>query len=74
MDMRYMTLREELYSEELGHYVSYGIRAEDGAGRTLAHISDVGLEEEKVIGLTERLNRLEVSVLHLMDIVLDSLE
>lgn len=71
--MKYHVVREELYHREFGRYPSYGIVAVGNDGWT-AYVPDISTKEWKVQSLAERMNRLGASPVHLLDIVLDSLE
>lgn len=71
--MRCRVVREELYHRDLGRYFSYGIVAVGKDGWT-AYIPDISTREWKVQRLAERMNRLEAAPVHLLDMVLDSLE
>lgn len=73
MKVKYQVVRERLYRRETGSYLSYGIVAAGADGRT-AYIPDISTVEWKVEQLAERLNRGRASLLHFMDIVLDSLD
>lgn len=57
---------------------SYGIAAYsgadvDGTATVIAHVSDITCEESKIGELVELCNRLELSPLHLYDVVEDFL-
>ena len=42
--LRYLLVQEELQKEELGRYLSYGIRAVDDSGKQIAFVSDVSAD------------------------------
>lgn len=71
MNAIYQVIREELQTVEIGTYTAYGIGAVGEEGQVLAHIHDISTERTAVEVLAEKLNRLEASVLHLTEIVLD---
>lgn len=71
--MEVHVVRERFYDREMGYYQSYGLVARGGEG-DLWYIPDISTEEWRVRRLAEQIQRLELSPLHLMDVVMDSLE
>ena len=58
---------ENLFTEELGRYRSYGIRSDEET------ISDVWPESRKLKRFLDKLNRSGLSSIHLYDAVMDFL-
>lgn len=63
----------EFTSEEGERYISYGISAKSAWGTPLDEIKDVSTNRRIVTELVSKLNRMNVSVLHLKDVVEDFL-
>lgn len=73
--MRYHAVEAQKYSEETGHYTTYGIalRQNDAEPEnTPAYLEDVFLKQEPVETLVEQLNRLQPADVHLHDVVEDA--
>lgn len=68
----YFPFREELYSEELGRYESYGIRVVRH-GRVVLRLSDVSTEAARVISLCRRCTKGQLDPIHLRDVLEDVL-
>lgn len=58
---------------ELGAYVSYGLTAYDENEQLLQTISDISTSEQAVSALVSLCNKLQVSLIHMDDIVADFL-
>ena len=72
----YLPVREQLQSEELGAYVSYGILAlkREGDGcRQAAYLSDISTDREAVAALARACTRGELSYEQLSEVVEDFL-
>ena len=66
----YQAIKENLYHEDIGNYVSYGIAVmHDGV--TLDCISDVSVDEDEVRELARIFTAVGLSPIHLMDAVED---
>ena len=63
----------EFTSENGEKYISYGISAKSGWGTPLDEIRDVSTDRNAVAELVKTLNRMNVSVTHLKDVVEDFL-
>ncbi len=61
------------YSPETGAYVSFGISARDLEHGQTCFVPDVFIDEQEARAFTERLNELQVSPIHLMDVIEDEL-
>lgn len=70
-------MTEEVYSLGAERRVSYGIAAyadaEDGTATIVASIHDVTADKQALSELVETCNRLELSLLHLDDVIEDFL-
>ena len=71
--IEYCVVDENMYSEELGEYRSFGIEGKDVLGNTVVFCSDVSLDKSLVAELCGRCNELCLSPLHLLDVIEDSL-
>ena len=60
----YKVISKNHYSPETGAYISFGISAHD---------PDVFIDESEARAFTERLNTLQVSPIHLIDVIEDAL-
>ena len=71
----YSVFEESRSSQELGAYITYGIKAAgaDGHGACLDTVSDISLSGAGVGALTQPCNELQLSPVHLRDIVEDFL-
>ena len=61
------------FSPETGAYVSFGISARDTEHGLASFVPDVFLDEREAIAFTEQLRRLQVSPIHLIDVIEDTL-
>ena len=68
----YLVIEEHLEHPELGNYVSYGIKAMCGDSE-VGYVSDVSVNKEFVEDVVRRCNEGNLDVIHLMDVVEDSL-
>lgn len=73
MKAEYRVICEQLFCRELGAYHSFGIYAAAADGRC-ACIPDIATQEHRVRTIVDRLNQMEVSIQHVLDVVLDDLE
>ncbi len=69
---------EEIYSLENSSHISYGISAyadseEDGTATIAASVHDVTSDKQALCELVSLCNRLELSTVHLVDVVEDFL-
>lgn len=67
------TVSADHFSPETGAYVSFGISARDTEHGLASFVPDVFLDEQEAMAFTERLCRLQVSPLHLLDVIEDAL-
>lgn len=69
----YEVIGKDHYSPETGAYVSFGISARDPEHGQSCFVPDVFIGEPEARAFTERLNRLQVSPIHLIDVIEDTL-
>lgn len=69
----YRPFKEILRSEDLGTYVTYGIRIVDSNRGEIGRVSDVSVNETFVADLCRRLTRYRLSPIHLADVLDDEL-
>ena len=70
--IKYRSIREEMFSDEIGSYISYGIELTDG-DNVVRKISDVSTDEETVSHLVLLSNELNLSPIHIDDVISDIL-
>ena len=71
--VRYETVEEYLFSEELGHYKTFGIRGTDASGKEVTFCSDVSANEALAHDICEKCNLFQLSPMHILDVILDSI-
>ena len=72
--IRYLIVRQELETPELGCYTSYGIGAfSQPDGARLAFVEDVSTDRDFVAELADRCTQGQLDPAHLLDVVLDAL-
>lgn len=72
MDYHYYVFSEEIFNEEIGHYVSYGIGVADDKNQfDIKKISDVSTNKDAILRLVFLCNELELSIIQLNDVVED---
>ena len=69
----YKVISKNHYSPETGAYISFGISAHDPEHGQTCFVPDVFIGEPEARAFTERLNTLQVSPLHLIDVIEDTL-
>ena len=72
--IRYISVGEDLHSEELGEYHSYGICAVDDNNEEMAFISDVATDEKTVTHIAKLCTDGQLDPQQLKDVVLNFLE
>ena len=70
---RYLPFREELYSDDIGKYVSYGIRVLNSQGHIIESVSDVSVDKDFVTELCYLWTRHQLSPIHIRDVLDDIL-
>lgn len=73
---RFVSFEQNLVTDELGPYKTYGIRAlrRSGGGWTEAgSVPDVACCADVVLGLADCCTRLQLDACHLRDVVLDAI-
>ncbi len=66
----YEAVSEKLVSDELGEYVTYGIRCSQNSVE-MAFVSDVSVDEKEVKSLVAHFNSDQLDPLHLYDVLED---
>lgn len=75
MTFTYFMAPEKAYSPEHGEYKTYGIAAYLYLGASPVQvIRDISLDGDRVFHIVRKLNKHELSLIHLMDVVSDMLE
>ena len=70
----YEFINNNHFSAETGvNYVSFGISARDSEHGQLCIVPDVFIGEQDARAFAERLNQMQVSPIHLMDVIEDTL-
>lgn len=69
----YKVISKNNYSPETGAYISFGISAHDSEHGQTCFVPDVFIGEPEARAFTERLNMLQVSPIHLIDVIEDAL-
>ena len=69
----YKVISKNHYSPETGAYISFGISAHDLEHGQTCFVPDVFIDESEARAFTERLNTLQVSPIHLIDVIEDAL-
>ncbi len=70
---RYIPFRESLYSDEIGSYISFGIKVFDSSGKEIASVSDVSADEAFVTALCKKCTLYRLQPIHLLDVIEDNL-
>lgn len=70
---RYLPFPEKLYSDELGDYLSFGIRATDAAGHEICSVSDVSVNGQLVRYYCHLFTLCRLQPIHLLDAIVDRL-
>lgn len=70
---RYIPFKEELHSDELGFYTSFGINIIDSSNNLIASISDISINESFVSALCDRYTLYQLDPIHFFDVIEDSL-
>lgn len=71
-DFSYIPVKEDLFSRELGHYISFGIEALEH-GSLCRRISDISTDEDFVAALARKCTSGQLDPIHLLDVIEDSL-
>lgn len=70
---RYVPFKEPRNTDGIGDYISIGIKALNNGGEEVLSISDVSSDEPFVTSLCEHYTDLQVSPIHLRDVLMDEL-
>ena len=71
--VRYETVEERRFSEDIGSYTVFGIRAIDKEGNEIRYCADVSPCEVDAKRLCDMCNAFQLSPLHLLDFIEDNL-
>ena len=71
--IKYEVFEESLSSGELGTYRAFGIKGVNSLGDNVIVCSDVSPDESFIRTLCEACNALQVSPIHILDIIEDSI-
>ena len=63
----YVTFKERLFSDDIGFYDSYGIKATDESNNNILTVSDVSVNESFVNELCRCFNLYQLDPVHLSD-------
>lgn len=70
---RYLPFREELHSDDIGTYVSYGIQVFVSHGNMIESISDVSVDKDFVTELCALWTQHQLSPIHIREVLDDIL-
>ena len=73
MKVHYCLRRDVILREDGVLYIAYGLDAVDADGRILRSVPDLLLDRHRVMDLIDRCNALELSLIHLDDVIEDLL-
>lgn len=73
MKVHYCLRRDVIRREDDVQYTAYGLDAVDSDGRILRSVPDLLLDRQRVMDLIDRCNALELSLIHLDDVIEDLL-
>lgn len=68
---RYVVFKEKLYSEDIGVYETFGIKSTSFDEEEKFSFSDISVDEAEVTKLCEKCNELDVSPVHMTEIIED---
>lgn len=71
--VKYEVVEKNLFSDELGSYKSFGITGKNELGEELVICPDVSPDRAFVEKLCERCNKFQLSPLHMLDVIEDSI-
>ena len=70
---QYLPTENHLFTEELGHYTSFGIDVTDKDGETILSVPDVSPNQCTVTHLCFLCTKLKLDPIHLFDVLEDNL-
>ena len=70
---RYVPIQENLYSDDLGCYISFGIECIDSEEQTVLFLSDVSVNRDFIEKLCFEFTAFQLSPIHLYDVIQDKL-
>lgn len=73
MKVHYCLRRDVIRREDGVLYIAYGLDAVDSDGRILRSVPDLLIDRRRVMDLIDRCNALELSLIHLDDVIEDLL-
>jgi len=69
----YLLSKEKLYSDELGSYISFGIKVHDLSNHETKYISDVSVDKALVKKICRRCTLHQLHPIHLYDVIEDNI-
>lgn len=76
--VQYWAVKEQHYQQDIGKYTAWGIKGsrslDEKPGASSVYISDIFLNEKEAMDFALICTRLELSLIHLTDVVNDYLE
>ena len=70
---RYVPFKEKLYSDEIGTYISFGIKVVDPLNRPITSVSDVSTNKVVVTKICKQCTLYRLHPIHLLDVIEDNL-
>lgn len=75
----YNVFEEKLFNTDLGVYISYGINVEESTNtvenpKFILSLSDVSVTKEIAENIAKLCNKIQLSPIHLRDVVYDTIE
>lgn len=70
---RYVPIKESLYSDDLGSYISFGIKVFDDSNCAVVSVSDISVNETFVSELCNLCTLHQLNPIHLLDIIEDNI-
>ncbi len=71
--LRYIPVKEERYTPEIGEYQTYGICVLNETGETVTSLSDISTDFNTVSKLADQCTKGQLAPEHLKDVVLNSI-
>ena len=68
---RYLPFKENMHSDELGDYITFGIKAFNPSGCETICISDVSVNEAFVTDLCRKCMDAQLNPIHLLEVIED---
>jgi len=71
--IRYLAFKEKIHSDNLGCYISFGIKVVNDNNDVLSSISDISLNEDVVKDICRKCTAEELDPIHLIDVIMDNI-